>query len=185
MKPRLLLGCLAAGIAMSGCAVATSPKPLASPPPGAPTALGRPHHHGVVALCTSGTTVRSLVVTRRAGYHGDFSFPATVHVGARGAARVVDAICSLPAAYAGIRFCPADVGDLYRLVFRTKGGGVAIVAIDPTGCASVSSPSHSIGTKDRVRAPNQHLWHVLGDAVGVHHATWQTFVGTYIKAVRE
>lgn len=175
MKLRLVLGCLAAGVAVSGCTVASSTSP-------APTSLRRPHHHGVVALCEPGTKVRSLVVTRRASYSGYFTFPTTVDVGGRGAERAADTICSLPAAYAGMRWCPMDVGDLYRLVFRTSAAGVAIVTIDPTGCQSVSSPSHSIGTKDRVRAPDQHLWHVLGDAVGVRGATWQTFVG--IKPVR-
>ena len=166
MKPLAILGCLAAGVAVSGCTILSS-----SPPPRT--------HHGTVALCSSGTSVRSLVVTRDLLHHATFPFPATVHVGAAGAERAVDAVCSLPGEPIGVRSCPIDLGPTYQLTFTTTDGRTATVVTDPTGCATASSPTHSIGTTGfGVRATNEGFWRTLGAALGVHGATRQTFVGT-------
>jgi hypothetical protein len=168
MSVTKILACLAAGVAVSGCAVLSS----SSPP--APRS-----HHDTVALCSGGKDVRTLVVTRHLLNPGTFSFPASVTVKReRIIDRLVAAICSLPAEPLGARSCPIDVGPTYRLVFTTDDGRVAKVVTDPTGCATVSSPSHSIGTKGfGFRETEPRFWRALGVAVGVKDATRQTFVG--------
>jgi len=170
MRPPItILGCLAAGVAVSGCTLVSTSSP----------APRTHHHHGAVELCAGATTVRSLVVTRDLLNPGTFPFPATVHVIGATAERVVDAICSLPAEPIGLRSCPIDLGPTYALTFTTTAGRTATVTTDPTGCATVSSPTHSIGAKGfGVRASDAHFWAVLGLAVGVAHATQHTFAGT-------
>jgi hypothetical protein len=163
-----LLSFLAAGVAVSGCTlVSTSSAP-------APKT-----HHRAVQLCSGGTTMGSLVITRHLLNPGTFPFPATVHVSGATAERVVDAICSLRAEPTGWRSCPIDLGPTYELTFTTTDGRTATVTTDPTGCATVSSPTRSIGTKGfGVRASDAHFWGALGVAVGVPHATQRTFAGT-------
>ena len=123
--------------------------------------------------------MRTLVVTRRLLNPGTFSFPPSVTVKRdRAIDRLVAAICALPAEPIGVRSCPIDVGPTYRLVFTTVDGRVAKVVTDPTGCATASSPSHSIGTRGfGVRETEPRFWRALGVAVGVKGATRQTFVG--------
>jgi len=167
MSATKILACLAAGVAVSGCVTQSSSSPA---PRG---------HHGTVALCSVGTDVRTLVVTRDLLNPGSFSFPSSVTVTReRVIDRLVAAICSLPAEPPGMRSCPIDVGPTYRLVFTTDDGRVAKVVTDPTGCATVSSPSHSIGTEGfGFRETEPRLWRALGVAVGVKDATRETFVG--------
>lgn len=167
MRSMVLLGCLAAGVTLGACTVAASTAPTTTP------------RHDDVALCSPGTQVRSLVVTRHAGYQEHLGFRAVVRSGSRTAARVVDAVCALPPAPTAMRWCTASLGPLYRLVVRTDDAGVAVVEVDPSGCATVTSPTHSIGAGDLgARSPSARLWRVLGTAVGVRDATWRTFVGT-------
>lgn len=167
-RPTVILGCLAAGVAMSGCTIlSTSSAPAQS----------KPHHP--VALCSASTALRSLVIRRHLLNPATFPFPATVHVSVATADRVIDAVCALRAEPVGVRSCPIDLGPTYQLTFTTADGRTATVVTDPTGCATVSSPTHSIGTKGfGFRATSPHFWHVLGLAVGVPKATQQTFAGT-------
>jgi hypothetical protein len=125
-------------------------------------------------VCAEAAHVDNLAISRTSASPGHFTFPAELTVsGTRPAQAVVRALCALPAMPSGAINCPADLGISYRLRFAAGGRQLPPVTVKATGCQQV----YGLG---RVRwiAHSPAFWGVLGQAAGVHPASYQTFRGT-------
>jgi hypothetical protein len=106
--------------------------------------------------------------------HEHFSFPAQVTVtDAAEAQAVARALCALAPMPRGPILCPIDWGVSYRLLFAAGGGRLWQVKVDASGCQEVSGVSPA-----RWIAGSTAFWSVLGNAVGLSHASSVTFAGT-------
>jgi hypothetical protein len=120
------------------------------------------------------------VVRSRPLNHESFTFPAVVHSTRVGAIRrLARALCDLPPASRVAAFCPADLGVDYTLTFVVGGGGPASgtalrpVVVHATGCATVTGLTP---TRWAIGRPG--FFGTFGAAIGLAHATRDTFAGT-------
>lgn len=109
-----------------------------------------------------------------------FIFASVVHSARVGAIRdLARAFCNLPPVTSAAMSCPADFGVDYTLTFAVKGGGpssgvaLAPVVVDATGCTTVTGLVHVRWTIGR-----PHFFAVFGAAIGLAHASRDTFAGT-------
>jgi len=103
--------------------------------------------------------------------HLEFSFPAREHLRSAAAARHLAAvICALPKVRPGTYFCPRDLGVAYTIVLRGP-STTARLSARPWGCEWVTGAIHS-------RWTDAAFWRALGEAIGLHQATRDTFAGT-------
>jgi hypothetical protein len=126
----------------------------------------------------------NVVVIDRTGSAGlvsgrpKFRFPAHVTVTNRARIRaLVAALERLRRFPKGLFACPMDLSLRYVLRFESVDAQsqvrtIARVTVDPSGCETVTGLGYPR------RAPGSaSLWRVLGEAVGVPHATVATFQG--------
>lgn len=129
-------------------------------------------------LCQVTTVVKRLEVQRvdPSDPSRTFSFPARVPVTNPAAARriAVD-VCALPAVPSGVVYhCPAGADITYNLRFSTVDGDVISIEAGPTSCQYVWG--HRFTMRRTALSPG--FWHELGNAMGLHRPSLQTFVGT-------
>ncbi len=170
-----------AALGFTGFAGASSSSTQSSPTAGNSGTIvaRRPALFSESGLCHIVNLVTNVTSTRSKNVNAiRFSFPR-VERGAdkalvRAAAR---ALCALPVAPKGTRYCALDLGVRYELRFTSETTGQTgsiiskPVVIDPEGCTFVTG----LGT---VRSPTTQLWPILGKALGLNGATGRTFTGS-------
>jgi hypothetical protein len=157
-----------------GAIAAAGEAPLAAPAGTAAAHSSPATASSASGICGEVKSITGAVVHREVQFpqnHLKFSFPAVVRIhgtaGARGVARL---LCSLPAFPPGTYNCPVDLGISYNIDF-TMGAATATVSVEPGGCEMVG------GDISPRSSPNR-LWHHLGTAMRLKHATRNTFAGT-------
>jgi hypothetical protein len=132
---------------------------------------------GGSGLCANTQSVQRLSIRRINSLpqnHEHFTFPAHVNVGDPGKARAVaQAACKLPPMPPGGFSCPADWGITYTLNFMLGGKKFPAVTIDATDCQEVKGLGR---TRWVARTPA--FWSVLGQAMGIPHASNAAFRGS-------
>ena len=147
MTDHVLLGCLAATIAIGGCSAG----------PGEVIAELQARRALVTKL--EFTTTSSLPSNP----------PPPVHVSltdATAAESVYDATLALPVFPDGTFSCPADFGILYHLVFSGSDGTIMIADVNPTGCGDV----HVAGAGSSVvlrTSTSPDYWPALAQGLGI------------------
>lgn len=129
-------------------------------------------------LCQVSAVVKRLVVQRIDPNDPSrtFTFPARVQVTKPDVARRIAAdVCALPAVPSGVVYhCPPGADITYDLQFSTVDGDVISIEAAPTSCQYVWG--HGFVTRRTALSPD--FWPELGNAMGVHRPSLQTFVGT-------
>ena len=128
-----------------------------------------------LSLCTVAEKVTRLTI-RRGTYMNPtvFSFPSVVSVSKVASVRTVaKTICAIPPDMrTGIIACPFDQGLTYRLVFTLPKYVITPIILRMGGCGAVEGT----GAKGWIHlTPN--IFRVLGNAMQLHHATGESFVG--------
>lgn len=129
-----------------------------------------------------------VVVDRTGSAPGSAKFRVPAHVVVTDRTRIrslVTALKGLPGFPASVlhemagppaRHCPVDFSLRYELRFEVASSGgiltVARASVDPYGCESVTGFGYQ-----RWAACSKSFWRVLGEAVGVRHATDAAFRG--------
>jgi hypothetical protein len=135
---------------------------------------------GGSGLCASPQSVQRLSIRRINSLpqnHEHFTFPAHVNVDDPGKARAVaQAACKLPPIPQRAMSCPADLGITYTLNFMLGGTKDPAVTIEATDCQDVKGLGR---TRWVARTPA--FWSVLGQAMGIPHASNAAFRGSIRK----
>jgi hypothetical protein len=121
-----------------------------------------------------------IVIDRTGSVPGKVKFRFPAHVAVTNQTRIralVAALSGLPRLPNGVFACPLDIFLRYTLRFETVDAQsqvriVARVIADPYGCETVTGLGFP-----RSAARSSGFWRVLGEAVGVSHATVATFQG--------
>jgi hypothetical protein len=138
----------------------------------------RPAKYGRAPLCQIAGDVNHVTVKRSRPLNRErFSFPATATGADASTVRsLAGALCAVPVEPNGRFGCPLDLGVRYTLSFVVAGGlGGSIadpVVVDPDGCQTVSGLGRT-----RSMSGHSKIWSVLGVAIGMRHATGETFLG--------
>lgn len=124
-------------------------------------------------FCSEISSIGGAVVRRDVSIpqnHPHFSFPAVVRIEDVAAAKhVARVLCSLPKFPPGVYSCPVDLGISYNVAFST-GSSTATVSVNPWGCEEATG---AISNRSTTAA----MWHTLGAAMGLRHASRLTFAG--------
>jgi hypothetical protein len=134
--------------------------------------------NGAAYLCQVLPRVDRLIVTRKvSGNQFHFTFRAVVTVtNAAAARRIASVACGLASAPKGAQACPVEFSIWYHLDFAVrgeKGMGGESIAVNPTGCQTVTG----LGAV-RTTARRQDFYRLLGNALGLRNAGQSTFAGT-------
>ena len=135
------------------------------------------------SLCSDISRLDRLVVTRHLQIKGNdltWSFPARVTATDPALVRrVARFACRLPRLPKGPLFCPADFGIVYRLSFSAGPVTFPPLLADSSGCEQLTGLGPTATSRARWIATHPGFWRVLGDAIGLRHATVSTFAGTF------
>jgi len=130
--------------------------------------------------CPPSSSFERLVVQRVIGLpqnHPKFSFTTPIVVTEQVAVRdAAFLLCGLPLMPSGPISCPADFGTSYIFRFyAARSDKVQLrTVLDPDGCRTVTG----LGRTRWAAQAAPSFWRDLGNAIGLHDATNQTFSGT-------